>query len=181
LIQVYKDTPLSPGGPGTPWGPSGPTAPCSPFIFVTCQAPQLPLVLTLTAIQIEFTVAGLYQLVGLSVGLPGFCSTDENSKSISGLSLANLGIDQVACCGSSPVVVNILVLIYKGLTPLGTPSVQPVVVGKGDSHVPPVGVLGTVSLLMKAIDLNAPTPSAGGVIILVGIDQSEPRIVYTSF
>src|SRR5690606_19185909 len=145
------------------------------------RAPQLPFVPRLTAIERHRTVALPYAGVGLSAGLPRVRSADDNSQSAARLALPSRGLDQLACRGRSPVGVRIVVLIYSGLTPLGTPSVQPVVVGKGDSHVPPVGVLGTVSLLMKAIDLNAPTPSAGGVIILVGIDQSEPRIVYTSF
>lgn len=97
------------------------------------------------------------------VGVPGLLSISEYSKSISGVSEANLGVVQSDCCGGCPVLVNTLVDIYRGAVPTGIPSLHTGVdVGKGDSHSPPVGIDGVLSLLINTIDLKEATPSSPG-------------------
>lgn len=94
------------------------------------------------------------------VGVPGLLATSEYSKSISGVSEANLGVVQLDCCGGCPVLVNTLVDIYRGAVPTGIPSLHTGVdVGKGDSQEPPVGVDGVLSLLINTIDLKEAMPS----------------------
>lgn len=100
---------------------------------------------------------------GCVVGVPGLLITSEYSKSISGVSEANLGVVQADCCGGCPVLVNTLVDIYRGAVPTGIPSLHTGVdVGKGDSHEPPVGVDGVSSLLINTIDLKEDMPSSPG-------------------
>lgn len=101
---------------------------------------------------------------GFVVGVPGLPSTSEYSKSISGVSEANLGVVQSDCCGGCPVLVNILVDIYRGAVPTGIPSVHlGIDVGSGDSQSPPVGVEGVLSVLINTIDLKEATPSSPGL------------------
>ena len=88
----------------------------------------------------------------------GFVTTEENITSREALSVKTTGGVHVDCWGDNPSEVNILVDIHNFITPEGTPSDHPAVVGIGDSYEPPDGSVGAVLLLINAVDLKVDCP-----------------------